>query len=132
MAEGYHEPFESLSEDVQNVHRALATVIEELQAVDWYHQRADRTTDAELKEVILHNRNEEIEHATMALEWLRRNMPEVDTPFRTYLFTTKPITLIEEQEEAAGALKNAGQARMGMGVALDLGIGHASSLGGRE
>lgn len=102
MAESYHEPPELLSAETLDVHRALATVIEELQAVDWYHQRWEAATDAALKEVIIHNRNEEIEHATMGLEWLRRRMPEFDVQFRTYLFTSKPITEVEEAAEAGG------------------------------
>lgn len=124
MAESYHEPLETLSEDARNVHRALATVIEELQAVDWYHQRADRTTDAELREIILHNRDEEIEHATMAMEWLRRKMPEFDVQFRTYFFTSLPITRIEEEEEAA---KGAGKQSVAE-ESKDLGIGRCGRM----
>jgi ferritin-like protein len=93
---------QNLSEEASNVHRALASLQEELEAVDWYNQRADRAPDAELKDVLLHNRNEEIEHASMLLEWLRRNLPEFDAQLSTYLFKDAPITRIEEAETADG------------------------------
>ena len=99
MSEDYHEPQNELSPETRDVHRALATLIEELEAVDWYHQRIDRTDDHQLKAVLVHNRDEEIEHAVMTLEWLRRRMPTFDENLRTYLFTTAPITEIEEHEE---------------------------------
>lgn len=85
-----------LSQEAQEVHRALASLIEELEAVDWYNQRADVTQNQELKAILLHNRNEEIEHASMALEWLRRTIPNFDQELRTYLFTSAPITEVEE------------------------------------
>jgi len=89
-----------LSEEASNVHRALASLQEELEAVDYYNQRADRTADADLKEVLLHNRNEEIEHASMLLEWLRRKVPEFDDELGTYLFQNVPITKVEEAAQA--------------------------------
>ena len=85
-----------LSQDAQEVHRALASLIEELEAVDWYNQRADVTQDEGLKAILLHNRNEEIEHASMALEWLRRKISNFDKELRTYLFTSAPVTEVEE------------------------------------
>ncbi len=97
MSTGYHEA--GLSQKTQNIHRAIASLQEELEAVDWYNQRADVTEDAELKAVLEHNRNEEIEHAGMLLEYLRRNMSEFDEQLSTYLFSTLPITQIEEAEE---------------------------------
>ena len=97
MSSTYHEPYEVLSPDARDVHRALASLIEELEAVDWYHQRADVTDNADLQAIILHNRDEEIEHAAMALEWLRRRLPKFDEELRTYLFTTGPITELEEE-----------------------------------
>lgn len=107
MSSGYNE--QELSADARTVHRALASVQEELEAIDYYNQRMDRSDDATLKAILEHNRNEEIEHATMLLEWLRRKMPEVDSAMKTYLFTSKPVTEIE-----AGA---------STGAAPDLGIG---------
>jgi ferritin-like protein len=85
-----------LSQEAQEVHRALASLIEELEAVDWYNQRADVTKDEGLKAILLHNRNEEIEHASMALEWLRRKISNFDKELRTYLFTTAAVTEVEE------------------------------------
>ena len=71
--EGLHEPAELLGDGTKNLHRALISLIEELEAIDWYQQRADACTDPALKAVLLHNRNEEVEHGMMTLEWLRRN-----------------------------------------------------------
>lgn len=98
MSSSYHEA--NLSAAAQEIHRALASLQEELEAVDWYHQRADVTTDESLKAILEHNRNEEIEHACMALEYLRRNFPEFDEEMRTYLFKSAPITELEEIAEA--------------------------------
>ncbi len=119
MSSGYHEPFDNLSEDARNIHRALASVIEELEAVDWYHQRADCTTDPELKEIVLHNRDEELEHAAMTLEWLRRRMPALDENLRMYLFTEQNILKVEESAEGSGAETGKGASASGG----DLGIG---------
>ena len=118
MSTTYHEPFDSLSEDARNIHRALASVIEELEAVDWYHQRAECTNDPELKEIVLHNRDEELEHAAMGLEWLRRRMPALDAHLRTYLFTSENILAVEESAE--GGESGSGESTASGG---DLGIG---------
>lgn len=99
----YHEPFEGLSPEARDLHRAIKSLMEELEAVDWYHQRVVLCTDPQLRRVLAHNRDEEIEHAVMTLEWLRRNMPKWDQNLRTYLFTTGDITEIEEAEEADSA-----------------------------
>jgi len=93
MSSAYLE--NNLSDPVADVHRALASLQEELEAVDYYNQRADRTQDADSKAILLHNRDEEIEHASMLLEWLRRRIPAFDEALKTYLFTTAPITEIE-------------------------------------
>lgn len=95
-SEGYHEPLEKLTERTVNLHRAIVSLMEELEAVDWYQQRVDATTDPQLRKILLHNRNEEVEHAAMALEWIRRHDAEFDRQLRTYLFTTGEITAIEE------------------------------------
>jgi ferritin-like protein len=94
----YHEQWDALPDRVRDVHRALSSLKEEIEAVDWYHQRHALCADAELKSVIAHNRDEEIEHAVMTLEWLRRNMPGWDAALRTYLFTKSAITEVEEKE----------------------------------
>ncbi|MFP4376237.1 MAG: encapsulin-associated ferritin-like protein [Spirochaetales bacterium] len=93
----YHEPVDQMSEKTRDYTRALHSLREEIDAVDWYQQRVDVTSDPSLKSVLAHNRDEEIEHACMALEWLRRNMPGWDEQLKTYLFTDKPITEIEEE-----------------------------------
>jgi uncharacterized protein len=92
----YHEPVDQLSEKTRDYTRALHSLREEIDAVDWYQQRVDVTGDDSLKSILAHNRDEEIEHACMALEWLRRNMPGWDEQLKTYLFTDKPITEVEE------------------------------------
>lgn len=99
MPISYHEPAAELPTEAREIHRAISSLAEELEAVDWYHQRAQVTTDASLRDVLLHNRDEEIEHACMVLEWLRRQMPEFDKELRTYLFTTAPIDQVEQQDE---------------------------------
>jgi uncharacterized protein len=99
---GYHESEALLSDATKDMHRAIVSLMEELEAIDWYQQRADVTTDAELKAVLIHNKNEEIEHAMMGLEWIRRHSPEFDANCRTYLFTEGPITEIEEKETEGG------------------------------
>ncbi len=88
----YQEPYEHLPEDVRANHRAMKSLVEEIDAVDWYNQRVATTEDEELKAILAHNRDEELEHAAMLLEWLRRNMPGWDHELRDYLFTDKPIT----------------------------------------
>src|SRR2546421_2698769 len=96
-SESYHEPYELLSEETKNLHRAIVSLIEELEAVDWYQQRASVCPDEELKAVLRHHRDEEIEHAMMNLEWIRRHDPVIDRNMRTYLFTSGPITEIEAE-----------------------------------
>jgi len=98
-SEGYHEPLEALDAGVLDRHRAIASIMEELEAVDWYDQRVAATNDADLAAVLAHNRDEEKEHAAMVLEWLRRNDPTFDRHLRTYLFTEGPITEIEAAAE---------------------------------
>ena len=98
----YHEPVDELSNEARNFSRALNSLKEEIEAIDWYHQRIDVTDDEQLKKVLQHNRNEEIEHACMALEWLRRNMSPWDEHLKTYLFTEVDITAIEEDAESDG------------------------------
>ena len=100
MSTVYHEPYADLSTEARDVHRALASFIEELEAIDWYNQRADVTQDDSLRAILLHNRDEEIEHAVMALEWLRRRIPKFDEELQTYLFTSAPITELEGEEKS--------------------------------
>jgi hypothetical protein len=103
-AEGYHEPFEVLTPQTRDLHRAYRSLMEELEAADWYQQRVDAASDAELKAILAHNRDEEKEHASMLLEWIRRRDPAFDGHLREYIFSTGSITGREkETKEAQGA-----------------------------
>jgi hypothetical protein len=82
----YHEPYEKLSDETKDLTRAFKSLIEEFEAVDWYNQRMDVATDPELKAILKHNRDEEMEHAAMVLEWLRRRLPELDDELKDNLF----------------------------------------------
>lgn len=95
----YHEPEEKLTEEAIDYHRVIKSVMEELEAVDWYNQRAAATNDPDVQAIVEHNRDEEIEHACMGLEWLRRNNPVWDEMLRTFLFTEANITEVEEEGE---------------------------------
>ncbi|TFG82717.1 MAG: ferritin [Chromatiales bacterium] len=88
---GYHEPIEELSDKTRDMHRAIVSLMEELEAVDWYNQRADACQDPDLKAILQHNRDEEKEHAAMVLEWIRRNDPAMSKELKDYLFTDKSI-----------------------------------------
>lgn len=95
MSSGINEP--GLSMEALDIHRALASLQEELEAIDDYHQRADVSRGETLKAIMVHNRNDEMEHAAMLLEWLRRTLPAFDVQLKKFLFTTAPIN-----ETAAG------------------------------
>ena len=95
----WHESYEKMSEETLNFSRALKSLQEELEAVDWYNQRVEVTKDDQLRRILAHNRDEEIEHAMMALEYLRRINPVFDKHMRTYLFTEGDILEIEEKAE---------------------------------
>ena len=100
--EQYHEPVAELSPQDRDFVRALMSVKEELEAITWYHQRVAAATDPQIKAIMAHNRDEEMEHAVMGLEWLRRNMPGWDAAMRTYIFTTGDITALEGAATASG------------------------------
>ena len=93
----WHEDYERMGEEALNFSRAVKSVQEELEAVDWYNQRAQATKDEQLRRILEHNRDEEIEHAIMGLEYLRRISPVFDQHMRTYLFSEGDITEIEEK-----------------------------------
>lgn len=90
--EGYHEKVSELSEETKNMHRALVSLMEEIEAVDWYNQRVDVCKDEELKKILEHNRDEEKEHAAMLMEWIRRKDPKFEEEMKDYLFTKKEIS----------------------------------------
>ena len=94
----YQESAGSLSKETQDMHRAIKSLVEELEAIDWYNQRADVANDEELRKIIKHNRDEEKEHASMLLEWIRRQDPIFSHELKDYLFTEgKSIIEIEEE-----------------------------------
>ena len=93
---GTHEPYDKLSPKTLDIHRALASLMEELEAIDWYRQRIEACGDEQLKAILEHNMNEEIEHASMVLEWLRRLVPKMNESLKTYLFTEGEIAKLEE------------------------------------
>jgi ferritin-like protein len=109
--EGLHEREENLATPTVDAHRAIISLMEEFEAVDWYHQRADACSDQELRDILLHNMREEMEHAAMLLEWLRRSSPQLDTILKTYLFSQGDITRLEEK--ATGKLAGGGRAQGG-------------------
>jgi ferritin-like protein len=121
-SEGLHEAAELLNEETIDNHRAMTSLVEELEAVDWYDQRVKATKDSSLADILAHNRDEEKEHASMTLEWLRRRDPVLDGHLRTYLFTSEPVTEVEIEAES-------GDAATGSASAGSLGIG---SLKGSE
>jgi ferritin-like protein len=121
-SEGLHEAPDLLDEGTIDRHRAFTSLIEELQAVDWYDQRVKATNDSSLADILAHNRDEEKEHASMTLEWLRRRDPVLDRHLRTYLFTTEPVTEVEAESESAG----------GAGAAVSTGSLGIGSLKGGE
>ncbi|HRF11466.1 MAG: hypothetical protein AW09_001481 [Candidatus Accumulibacter phosphatis] len=88
---GYHEPVEELSATTRDLHRAIVSLMEELEAIDWYNQRAEACGDAELRAIIEHNRDEEKEHAAMLIEWIRRHDTRLSQELKEYLFTEKLI-----------------------------------------
>ena len=103
MANTWHAPYELLKPETRDMARAIHSLMEELEAIDWYGQRMDVTDDDDLRRTLEHNRDEEKEHAAMVLEWIRRRDPKFDEVLRTYLFTTGDVLAIEDTAEKGGA-----------------------------
>ena len=99
---GYHEPIDELSDGTRDMHRAIVSLMEELEAIDWYNQRADACKDAELKAILEHNRDEEKEHASMILEWIRRRDVAFARMLKKHTGHSGPIVTEEEEAEASG------------------------------
>jgi|SRR4029077_3351933 uncharacterized protein len=99
---GLHEAATLLRPETVDRHRAITSLGEELEAIDWYDQRVDATQDEELKKILAHNRDEEKEHAAMTLEWLRRHDPKMDEVLHTYLFTQGSVLTTESAETGGG------------------------------
>ncbi len=113
----YHEPVKELDEKARDITRALMSLKEEVEAVDWYNQRVAASSCPELKAIMAHNRDEEIEHAAMTIEWLRRNMDAWDEELKTYLFKSGSIT---ELEDIAMGRQGSGEAK-DEGSSLEIG-----------
>ncbi|MEQ8387303.1 MAG: ferritin [Alphaproteobacteria bacterium] len=96
-SEALHAPRERLSPKTLALHQAIRSLMEEMEAADWYRQRADDCEDAPLKAILLHNMREELEHAAMLIEWLRRNNPDFEKELKDYLFSSGDIAKIEEE-----------------------------------
>jgi hypothetical protein len=114
-SETLHEDPKALGPQVIDRHRAISSLMEELEAVDWYHQRVAATTDDELRAILAHNRDEEKEHAAMVLEWLRRQDPALDRNLRKYLFTEEPLAaqIAEEKAEPPAPVSPEGHLSIG-------------------
>jgi ferritin-like protein len=97
--EGFHEEIADLSDETRDMHRAIQSLMEELEAVDWYNQRADACKDEQLKAILVHNRDEEKEHAAMVLEWIRRKDATFSKELKDYLFTENPIAGLESEHK---------------------------------
>src|ERR1043166_311294 len=115
-SEGFHESTQDLTPATRDMHRAIVSLMEELEAVDWYQQRIDAAEDGDLREILRHNRDEEKEHAAMVLEWIRRRDPSFDAKLREYLFTEGSIVGRERAMDARAAATNGG-ARTGHAAA---------------
>lgn len=111
-----HENESALKPETIDRHRAIVSIMEELEAIDWYDQRVEAAHDQQLKELLAHNRDEEKEHASMMLEWLRRQDTKLDEHLRTYLFTNKSLLEIEEEAEGKdGGKHSPGDGSLGIG-----------------
>lgn len=116
-SEGLHEQADLLGEATVDYHRAVTSLCEELEAIDWYDQRVHATSDATLAAVLAYNRDDEKEHAAMALEWIRRHDPALDANLRKFLFTTEPITEVGagDADGEGSAAPTAGSGSLGIG-----------------
>jgi len=109
----YSEPYEALDEKTREISRAITSLREELEAIDWYNQRVATSQDQSLKDIMAHNRDEEIEHAAMTIEWLRRNMDSWDEELKTYLFTKGSLIDAENGEAASEASSSSSSLSIG-------------------
>ena len=114
--EGLHEAAALLDEATVDRHRAIESMIEEFEAIDWYDQRVNATRDAELASILAHNRDDEKEHAAMTLEWIRRRDPALDEQLRLYLFTSGPITSLEGSGGGQPAAPSPSASASGLGI----------------
>ena len=122
-SEVLHEDADKLGPEVIDQHRAIVSLMEELEAVDWYNQRAKSTSNPDLRAILEHNRDEEKEHAAMVLEWLRRGDPKFSQHLKTFLFTEGPITEIEAEMVHGGESGDSGDSDEGVSEDGSLAIG---------
>jgi len=114
-SENLHEDPKAIGAETIDKHRAITSLMEEMEAVDWYEQRVAATADEELKAILAHNRDEEKEHAAMVLEWLRRRDPVLDANLRKYLFTEEPLAVLVAEEKAEPPSPVAPEGHLGIG-----------------
>jgi hypothetical protein len=114
-SENLHEDPSAIGAGIIDKHRAITSLMEEMEAVDWYDQRVAATGDEELKTILAHNRDEEKEHAAMVLEWLRRHDPVLDVNLRKYLFTEEPLAALVAEEKAEPPAPVAPEGHLGIG-----------------
>ena len=114
-SEALHEERAVLGNEVVDRHRAIATIMEELEAVDWYDQRIAASENPELCAILTHNRDEEKEHASMLLEWLRRNDPALDRHLTAQLFRQGEIRETSKVEADTAAEDSGGDGSLGIG-----------------
>lgn len=117
---GFHESTAELEGETQDLHRALVSLREELEAVDWYQQRIDAALDPDLKDILRHNRDEEKEHAAMILEWLRRRDAVFERVLRLYLFSAGPITALEADRKGDSLPSSASGLTVGSLIGVDV------------
>lgn len=129
------EPLRDLSHETREMHRAISSLVEELEAVDVYGQRVDATRDPSLGRALAHNRDEEKEHACLALEWIRRRDPVFDRMLRRFLFTAAPIARLahdapsDDAPPADGSL-GIGSLRISLAASTGSGGGEARAAAG--
>jgi uncharacterized protein len=114
-SETLHEDPRAIGPEIIDRHRAITSLMEELEAVDWYDQRIAASNDDELKAILRHNRDEEKEHAAMVLEWLRRRDPALDANLRKYLFSEEPLAALVAEEKAEPPAPVAPEGHLGIG-----------------
>ncbi len=114
---GYHESLDVLKAETLDRHRAISSLMEELEAIDWYDQRVDATRDSELGAILAHNRDEEKEHAAMVLEWLRRHDTKLDEHLHNYLFIEQSVLEREHALESSAEVpaRSSDDASLGIG-----------------
>jgi uncharacterized protein len=114
-SETLHEDPKAVGAEIVDKHRAISSLMEEFEAVNWYDQRVAASSDDDLKAILAHNRDEEKEHAAMVLEWLRRRDPALDANLRKYLFTEEPLVTLVGEEKAEPPAPVAPEGHLGIG-----------------